>query len=55
MDSDDKRWRGPVVSVNLKSWIGSNKRTEEVLGFKLFEKTARNKEGYRLTEAGREL
>jgi molybdate transport system regulatory protein len=95
MDSDDKRWRGPIVSVNLKLWLCSNKniffgpgraellnsidrhgslrkaalelnmsyrgawgkikRTEEALGFKLVEKTASNKEGYRLTEAGREI
>ena len=95
MNSDEKRWPGPVFTVNLRLWIGGGrsiffgpgraelldaieshgslrkaahelnmsyrgawgkiKRTEEALGFKLVEKTASNKEGYRLTEAGREL
>jgi molybdate transport system regulatory protein len=95
MNSDEKRWHGPVFNVNLRLWIGGGnsiffgpgraellnaierhgslrkaahelnmsyrgawgklKRTEEALGIKLVEKTASNKEGYRLTEAGREL
>lgn len=43
------------LNMSYRGAWGKIKRTEGALGFKLVEKTASNKEGYRLTEAGREL
>jgi molybdate transport system regulatory protein len=43
------------LNMSYRAAWGKIKRTEEILGFRLVEKTASRKEGYRLTEAGREL
>lgn len=43
------------INMSYRAAWGKIKKTEEILGFKLVEKTASRKEGYRLTEAGRDL
>lgn len=43
------------LNMSYRAAWGKIKRTEKVLGFRLVEKAASNKEGYRLTEAGRRL
>ena len=43
------------LGMSYRAAWGKIKRTEEVLGFRLVEKAGSYKEGYRLTEAGREF
>ena len=43
------------LNISYRGAWGRIKRTEEALGFKLVEKVASKKEGYQLTDAGREL
>lgn len=43
------------LGMSYRAAWGKIKRTEEALGFKLIDKVGSYKEGYRLTEAGREL
>jgi molybdate transport repressor ModE-like protein len=43
------------LDMSYRGALGNIKRTEEAPGFKLVERTASSKEGYRLSEAGIEL
>jgi len=43
------------LGMSYRAAWGKLKRTEEVLGFKLVDRTRNYKEGYRLTDSGRAL